>query len=135
MAEFTVGGQDYRSGKMDAFTQFHVARRLAPIFSAIKAAADMGKTTSLDATIAGAEALSTLSDEQCNYVLAACLTVTQRKQGAAWAPLRVQGRMQFEDVDVTGLTQIAWKVLEDNFTSFFQGMTVTPPVTEQAPKA
>ena len=35
MAEFEVAGNKYKSRKMDAFKQLHVARRIGPLFGGL----------------------------------------------------------------------------------------------------
>lgn len=94
MAEFTVNGADYRSGKLDAFKQFHTSRRLA-------------KTN-----------LIHMSDEDSEYVVKACLGVTQRKSGGTWAPMLAGDRMMFNDLKLFEMMEIVEHVLEDHKADF-----------------
>jgi hypothetical protein len=130
MSEFTVAGQRYSFSKLDAFAQFHVARRLAPVFSRIKAAAELGKTKADDAMEAAVLALSSMPEQDCNYVLHACLMSCKRQQGGVWANLTAGStfppRMMFDDIGLAEMMQIAWHVLQGNFESFFSGLLATP---------
>jgi hypothetical protein len=105
MIEFRIGDHVYRSRKMNAFQQFHCARRLAPVMSEVftnselrdaleeaqgnrAPAADGVDQDSLEGlkgflvvAVPFAKALSHVTDEDCNYVLQMCLQMTQRLQG------------------------------------------------------
>jgi hypothetical protein len=139
MREFRIGDHLYRARQMNARQQFHVARRLAPL---------VGQVAALSGLLAGsqdsnalfdtmlmpfAQALSKVSDADCDYVLDACLSVTQRQSGAngsmVWSDVwnaRAQ-RMQFEDIDDVGsMIQIASEVLQDNLGNFFSTAGPTP---------
>lgn len=120
MVDFTVGGNNYRSDKMDAFTQFHVVRRLAPIFSSLKDAFS-GAAESMDILDSIASAISGMSDSDSEYVLKACLDVVKRQQGQAWAVLRAGGRMMFTDIDLPIMLQITTHILQENIAPFFSG--------------
>lgn len=122
MAEFNVGGQTYRSNRMDAFTQFHVMRRLAPIFSNLKDAYADGSTDLSNGLEAAAKAIGDMTDIDSEYVLKACLDATKRKQGETYASLRAGGRLMFEDIGLQEMMQISWYVLRDNFSPFFSGL-------------
>lgn len=126
MNEFEVDGQTYRSGKMNARTQFHVLRRVAPAVAQLTAfSTGQGGAAALPALV---DAISKLSDEATDYVLDQCLAVVERKQGdAGWhkvlpAGLSIaQGRLQFADIDMMAMLQIVSYVLRDNYQALFQG--------------
>lgn len=140
MAEFTVGDKQYRSGKLNAFEQFHIARKIAPILS------KMGETkkdkdanaSPGQADLAGLlspmlDALAEMPEEDCNYVLYRCLGVVQRHQGGSmWAPVWNPSakRLQFEDIDMQVMIQITMNVLGDNLGNFLN--TPVPALGEQA---
>lgn len=140
MAEFEVGGQKYRSGKMPARTQFHVMRRMAPILPAMqasikvgiamKAAQDAGEPITAEmkerVATAGLEfigAIGTLSDEAANYILDNCLSVVQVQQAdyTKWSNLRGSGGAMF-DLDMMTELEIVKEVVQDNYAPFFQGV-------------
>lgn len=121
--EFEINGQTYQSGKMDAFKQFHVSRRLAPVFGGLASSAskEAGDFSQFLQPIA--EAVAQMPDTDCDYVLQACLSVTKRQQGNSWAPVySPQAKaMMFQDIDLGAMLQITAKVIQDNLGGFFQG--------------
>ena len=143
MIEFEIGGNHYQAGKLDAFKQFHVARRLLPVMSSMKAALDSETVASL---VAGtgkvdmdklldplADAVSSLKDEDCNYVLNTCLGVTSRQSGAGWQKVMASpGRLQFDDIDLGTMLAITMNVLQGNIGGFFPaGMQTLPAASPQ----
>jgi hypothetical protein len=123
MAEFTIKGNNYRSGKMDAIKQSHIARRIAPVFGSIQDAfAAAGKPesfTMLDALPIMTKIVGEMSDANWEYIVLSCLDVTARQQGQVWAKIRAGGRMMFEDIQLPEMMQIVWSVLNDNLANFF----------------
>lgn len=123
MAEFTVGEKEYKSGKLSAFQQFHVARKLGPMLAKMAPSAQVnGEATSVLSLMAPMlDALSQASEADCDYVLQRCLSVVQRHQGNnAWAPIwnDAAKRFQFEDIDMVTMLEIAVQVLMDNLGNF-----------------
>lgn len=130
--DFEVGGQKYQSGKMDAFAQLHVMRKLAPVFAA------MGSLSSVAAAFSApngedgsekagkilpllAEAVSSMSEEDFNSVLSKCCAVTSRKVGeAGYAPIwnGQAGRLMYGDIAGLDLLQIVAAVISDNLGNF-----------------
>ncbi len=133
MLEFKVGDHLYRAKRMNAFQQFHVARRLAPLISEMMEMGDMlasiGEQEPNKLIVPFAGALSRITDEDCNYVLGMCLEMTQRQQGGngsgvvwvdVWNP-RAK-RIMFEDLDsLPMMIEVVSKILQDNLTGFFGG--------------
>ncbi|MGG6461397.1 phage tail assembly chaperone [Solilutibacter silvestris] len=127
--DFNIGSNTYRSGKMDAMKQLHVARRLAPFIGQLVGVSDKNLITRLT------EAASKLSDEDCDYVIKSCMAVTKRQQGDAWSPVMNGAGFQFDDIDLQAMLQIASHVLQDNLSGFFSGIVQASPAagtTEQA---
>lgn len=137
MTEFKVGDNLYRSGSLNALTQFHCMRKLTPCLGKLVAiaGADVELVTDeqgniidikgdLDAVISPfTSALSAMADEDVNYVFNACLEVTERKQkGGAWSPLRVKGVTMFDGLSLPALLQIAYHVLKEDITTFFKDL-------------
>ena len=119
--ELKIGEQMYRSGKLDAFQQLHVARRLAPFLGRL--AGTDGRDAERDVlAIIGdiAGAVATVSDEDVEYILNVCLEVTERRQpGGSWAPLRRNGVTMFGDVSLPAMLSIASEVIRENLADFF----------------
>jgi hypothetical protein len=119
--DFEINGQQYRSGKLNARQQFHVARRLAPVLGGL-ATASQGNTEDFATFLQPiADAIAGMSDADCDYVLDNCLAVVKRQQGSAWANIFVNKAQMFEDIDMGVMLQIASKVITENLGGFFQG--------------
>ena len=134
MLEFKVGDNNYRAKKMNAFQQFHVARRLAPLISEMMEMGDtlqaIGETEPTKLIVPFAAALSRISDEDCNYVLGLCLSMTQRQQGNGSGPVWTDvwndraKRIMFQDLDSLGsMIEVVSQILQDNLTGFFSGVS------------
>lgn len=146
MIEFELEGHTYRIGKLDAFKQFHVSRRIAPVIprlvpafmkmtAAGGAAQDMGAIS--EALAPFADALAEMPDASAEYVIATCLSVVQRRQNSSWSPVwSVTGNtIMFDDMDLSTMLPLVVRVIKDNLGSFISGLLTgqTPP--EQAPAA
>lgn len=146
MNEFQVAGQTYKARKMDAKKQFHVARRLTPFMTGLisKLPPDIiGKAIKgdkidislidplamLEPIIAN---LGAMSDEDADYVLDNCLEHCDRKMpnDTGWGPVKVPGaNVQYADIDMVAMLQIAWNVIQGNLGRFFPAPSLTS--TEQ----
>jgi hypothetical protein len=130
--EFEIKGQQYRSGKLDAFKQFHVSRRLAPVLSGMASLAESPQTDFTELLQPVAEAIAHMPDSDCDYILQTCLSVVQRQQGNAWANVYAPNTkaLMFDDVDLSTMLQIAVKVIQDNLAGFFSaGVSALKPQT------
>lgn len=131
MTEFSINGHDYVAQKMDAIKQSHVARRLAPIMGCVQEAfAIAGRPetfTMIDSLPLMAKMISEMSDANWEYILFACLDLTQRRQATALTRIRVSGRLQFEDIQLPEMMQIVWSVLNDNLAPFFSVLRSSSP--------
>lgn len=137
MAEFTVNGHNYRTRPLNAFQQFHVARRLAPLLaeasSAFQSNADQ-PPQSLDQMVdlmkPVFDALGKMEDAELDYVMERCLSVTQRLQpGGSYAPMwNASARQpQFADLTVADLLQITFQVIQENLGNFLQNPSSISP--------
>ena len=112
---------------MDARRQFHVARRLSSVLSpsadAIgKLAPDADSKAGFIAAIDGFfEALSSLPDDQLDYVIDACLDTVSRKDGTQWSPIRRGGAMMY-DLDLYTQGAIVWHVVKGALDGFFASL-------------
>jgi hypothetical protein len=123
--EFTVDKTMYRSGKMNAFTQLHIVRRfLSPCLGPLGGVGIFKQAAIADKDIpdilsALGAAAAALKDEDVEYVLNACLDVTERKiAGGGWSPMRVNGSTMFDGLTLPVLLQIAYNVIADNLADF-----------------
>jgi hypothetical protein len=136
MSEFRVGDYTYRCRKMNLRSQFHVARKLAPLLGhvalmqAMQGSLGQGDIGALGAMLVPfAEALAKASTEDCDFVLDQCLGTVQRNSGgngqSVWTDIWAAraNRMQFEDIDLRGMLEISVEVLKDNLGGFFNAPT------------
>ena len=127
MIEFEINGVQYRAQAMDARRQFHVARRLsavlAPSADAIgKSKDDKSVKGGIIAALDGFfEALSTLPDDQLDYVIDACLDTVSRKDGTQWSPIRRGGAMMY-DLDLYTQGAIVYHVVKGALDGFFASL-------------
>lgn len=131
MTEFEVNGVQYRASTMDARRQFHVARRLSSVMSTSADAFEYTKSgnkrkrsdkTAFVAALNGfVDALSSMPDEQLDYVIDACLDTVSRKDGGAWSPIRRGGTMMY-DLDLYTQGAIVYHVVRGALDGFFASL-------------
>lgn len=146
MASFTINGVEYQSKLFDGQKQIHVMKRLLPAFSALAGVATSLKDLALTADeqepdAQGAEAgpklsmerlsiflapvtreLALLSDADVDFILHACLDVTERRNaiGVGWSKVRQNGvLLDQDDGKFATRLAIAWNVISDNFQDMF----------------
>lgn len=130
--EFEISGQQYRSGRLNARQQFHVARRLAPVFGGLAEASQGNAADFAHFLQPLTDAIAGISDTDCDYILDTCLGVIQRQQGSAWAPVFVNKSQMFDDIDMAVMLQMAAKVIQENLGGFFQGSAASLLSTQKA---
>lgn len=137
MSEIEHGGNTYRIGKLNAFQQLHVSRRLAqilptmlPLLAAIKhsdviAQAMSGNPSGLS-EIAGpaTRALAEMSDADVEYIIGTCMNVVARKDGKSWAPLMRDGVQMFDDVGMGDLLTLTVNVVNASLADFMRGLAM-----------
>ena len=108
--QFTIKDKTFDSGRLNAFQQLHVVRRLAPVTERLVALA--GSAGDPEAFLGPlARTVGELPDADVDYILNACLDVTQIRQ------------------DTGGFAR---HVLKDNLSGFFADL---PSVLNRAGKA
>lgn len=128
-----INGITYDALKMPPRQQFHVMRRLAPLMSAA-AGAVMGFLDESKAKeevfkeIASsigplADVISSLPDEQLDYVLDNCLLNVKRLDGDKWFPIYVaqpRGALRmYQDIDAGAEMRLVAEVVKVNLAGFF----------------
>jgi len=131
--ELRINDIDYRTGKLDAFRQFHLFRKLMPLFSG------MGETAATQiaraAAAAGApdevvqwsslgpiaQAVSEMSQADSEFIIKTCLAVCTRKNPTGqWVRVTApNGELMFEDIDLMGMLQLTFAVIQGNLGGFF----------------
>ena len=121
MSELSIDGFDYRTGRLNAKQQFHIARRLAPLIAGISAAdAEAGADNTALVFENLAKTLSSLTDKDCDYVLGLCMSVVTRKSGDRYAPVwnKQIDQPVFDDLTLPAMMQLAFAVIQDNLGGF-----------------
>lgn len=147
MSDFELGADTYRIGKLNAFQQFHLSRKVAPIIptlipvflklksSAKEAKAESGVDTALT-PLSGdlgalaellqpfADGIADMPDETAEFILSTCLGVVQRKQGVAWFPVwnASQNVCMFDDLDLGVMMKLSVRVITESLGPFLRGM-------------
>jgi hypothetical protein len=135
MFEFSINDINYRAGKLNAFQQLHVSRKIAPIvpkllpaFLSIHEASQASDESDLmsmvDAFAPAAEAMSAMPEADCEYVFGICLSVVSRQQGNSWSQIwqSTNKALMFDDIDLAVMTQIVVKVIGDSLGNFIRGL-------------
>ena len=136
MNDFEIGGKNFKIGKLNAFKQFHIVRRISPILAdllpAVKEFQKFQKRK--DDEKSEAERLdemavvlapiltgfSKLNDADSEFVLLGLLSSVEMKgPGGAWAKISNGTMMMFDDLDLSIMLQIAGRVFVSNLAGFF----------------
>lgn len=131
--DFKIGSSEFQLSKMDAFKQFHIVRRIAPILGdllpVISKAKQLNsgelseeqKLESLGAVMTPImTGLSKLSDEDANKVLFGLLSSVSLKQSAGnFARLATDTQLMFADLELPVLMQAAGRAFAYNLSGFF----------------
>jgi len=118
----TLGAQEYSAfGKLDAFAQLHIARKLGPalpIVEGLVSAENAGKSKSLLIVLM----LSHINDTDTEYVVKKCLSVVGRKQvSGQFAKIQsADGSLMFDDISMSDLLELTVAVIEENLGDFFR---------------
>lgn len=120
--EFDLEGRTYKVSKIDARTQFHIIRRLAPVLGEI-APALQGKG-GLDALPPLANAVAKLTDEDADYVIFGLLKAVVRKQdqGLGWGSVTTGEQMMYDDITMPSMLKLAWQAFSFNMSGFFAAL-------------
>ncbi|CCD30361.1 conserved phage-related hypothetical protein [Candidatus Glomeribacter gigasporarum BEG34] len=122
MSKFEIEGQQYRAGKLNAFAQLHVARKIAPVLGGLAALQGADSAAALKSL---ADVIAAMPDADCEYVLHTCLSVTQRQNGKHFSPVwNAQNQaLMFDDIGLSEMVQIAMYVIQDSLGNFLRGLT------------
>lgn len=125
MADFTIKGRSYRSGKIDLIKQFHIQRRLGVIYPAFAAAKAVMAVDKIVAAGYITNAMVRLSDADWDFVIDECLAVVKVEQAATlWVDLKTRGAptLQFADITLEDLNLIVFNVLFEHFAPFIDAL-------------
>lgn len=115
MKNVTVDENEYVIGKMNAIEQFHLARRLLPLFASIEQ--NNGGSPDLKGMMVS---LGALSDADAEKIIFPCLTVVRRIVAGQQQPILVRNRLMFDDLKITGIFELMLAVIEENIGGFLE---------------
>ncbi len=119
--EKDIEGVLYRTGKLDARAQFHVMRRVAPLFAKLSGGVKELTPENLVQTVASG--LSEMPEQDVDYILNKCLSVVSRKDSTAWARVTdSNGRLMYDDISMAAIMNLALAVIQENLSSFFSNL-------------
>jgi hypothetical protein len=131
MQEIEIEDHRYRTGRLNAFQQFHLFRKLMPILSGMGATfADLPTQQSAEqmetdtafwgALGPAAAAIAEMSQEDSEYILQTCLKVCSVWNGQSWVRITTpSGELMFEDINMMVMLRLTFAVMQDNLQSFF----------------
>lgn len=131
---FELNGRKFKLGKIDAFRQFHIVRRIGPLLSEFMPAlagmsqkkldkmseeeklAEFGRA--MTPVMAG---LAKLSDADSEYVLFRLLGAVEvhQKDFDTWAKVSTDAGIMMQDIELPVLLQLAGRSLMFNLSGFF----------------
>src|ERR1700684_70673 len=141
--EFQLNGHEYKIGKLSAFEQFHLSRKIAPLIPPLipvfvqlsKSGGLAGDLTQLPALIQPfADSLAAMSDTTAEAVLNTCLSVISRRADVGESYIRIWHKdrkiFMFEDLNSMEFTiPLVIKVIQDSLGPFIQGLLTNQPET------
>ncbi len=127
--EFKVGEHLYSATRLDAFTQLHIGRRLAPGLAFITAQG--GKFNAI------LEVLSSMAQADVDFIVTCALKAVRRRSGDGWAPIYSEAgnRIAFDDIDGIQMLEIVGRAVEGDLSPFFSGLVKLAFDTDQLTSA
>lgn len=135
----TVDGQVYKIGRLNAFEQLHIMRRLAPVLPTLAGLVGEPGSDPLERLEPLTEAVSKMADSDVDYVIKGCLGAVERQQGPAWARVvtapgkagdQASRGLLFDDLSMSAMLQLVYHVLTENLGSFFPTAAPTASAAE-----
>lgn len=136
--EFEAGGKKFKVGKLDAFKQFHIVRRIGPLIAELvpsMTAISKAKVDSLSEEQKLAEfsklaaplmqGLSKLSDDDSNYVLFKLLSAVEvyQPEFSRWSKVASDNSLMMQDIELPVLLQMAGQALRFNLSGFLTALS------------
>ncbi len=134
---FEIGSSKFQLGKINAFKQFHIVRRMAPILAELAPA--IGEMSKASKLTSGTEVerfneiakfaaplmngLAKLSDEDANRILFGLLSSVEiQGVGGIWSKVANDTTLLFENLELPVLLQVAGRAFAYNMTGFFAAL-------------
>lgn len=126
---FVIGSKKFKVGKLSAFKQFHIVRRLAPLLSemapVLKKISSMGQEELQQDQFALLEpvlkGIGELSDKDADFVLLGLLSCVEiyQDQFNTWARVVNGDMLMIPDLDLPTMLQAAGRAFAFNMAGFF----------------
>lgn len=130
METLELGGKTYRVEALDAMSQFHVVRRIAPVMTAVggslaglvpKEGEDDKAAFMMRVLTAAMDVVSKMSDADVDYVLFKCLSKASRKEGERYMRMATANQLQFADLSMPDMVRLSIEVMQvSGVFRFFQ---------------
>lgn len=137
--EVTLTDKIYRVGKLNAFSQLYVFKRLSPMlpalavgFGGLGALAEKEKddediiplTKLADAFNPVIDTFAKLPDEDMDFILKTCLAVVHVQDGKEWHPVVSNGQIMYDTIEAADMMALVYYCVRDEIANFTQ-KTVT----------
>lgn len=140
---FAINGVNFKVHKIDAFKQFHIVRRMAPILAdLIPVANKLSKMKDagdeqFEALAPIMNGLAKLTDEESNKVLIGLLSAIEMQQGEGgpWARLVNGESLMFQNLELPVMLQAAGRAFMFNMAGFFAVLPSASPGGKSKPKS
>lgn len=132
--DVTIKETTYRIGKLNAFGQLHVARRMAPVTGKMVTLVEGYDESHPEASLEDlGHALAGLSDSDVEYIINTCLdAVSVHQPGGGFARLRTKNTLMYE-VDMLDMLFLSFHVIKENLGSFFSELRTLLPEEKTPP--
>jgi len=132
MKDVDLDGRKYRIGKLNAFKQLHLFRRILPLLAGMGESlqtmqlmrqGEVGGSSAFFKSLGPvANAIAEMSEEDSEWIIKTCLSCCQVFNGSNWAVLTTSdGQLMFGDMDLKVMLDLSMEVIQENLGSFFEG--------------
>lgn len=120
--ELEVDGHKYRISKLLPLAQFHLSRRIAPLILAF-ANEKADENAAVDVMSKVAEKLSTLKDDEAEYIVFGLLAAVKRvgEDGKSYHPVSNGNTLMYGNMSVATMMKLAYESGRFNLGNFLPG--------------
>lgn len=118
-----ISGKKYRLPTLDIFQEFALASSISPILSLLSLQTDRVKLAEKfpQAFVALTGEMG-LSRQAKDEIIRMCLSEVMRDENSAFAPVMVDGKIMYQDMNLKVVLRIVWEILvEHKLIDFFSG--------------
>lgn len=134
MSDITYRGKTYKIGKINAFEQLRIVKRLAPLMGKLQEMSEIDfKGDQARGLAALGEAIAEIPDADAEYIINACLGAVELRQDAGspggvgnWARIRVNGALMFP-LELDEMLFLTFQVVRANLSTFFSALGSLSP--------